>query len=275
MPQPPGNDLEQRPPGFDGEANGRTLPIRQVAFVLTERCNLRCVYCYERFKNKRRRHMSADAIKRRIGAELTADNGFDYVWFIFFGGEPLLRYETIRDVVEWSRATAWPAPAKEFQFMVETNSTLLNAHMKQWFAEHRDHVILSVSLDGTKDAHDRNRSNSYDKVAPHADFLCQNWPDQPVKMTVGPETIEETYEGVLNIRDLGLNAEFDVLFEDVWGDEDSERRFVRIWAEQLDRLVEFLRRPSGASATRCPQPKAEAPIQCASIESSHHLRRRT
>jgi hypothetical protein len=47
-----------------------------------------------------------------------------------------------------------------------------------------------------------------------------------------------------------LQADFDVVFENVWGDADSERRAVRVWAEQLDKLVYFyarhpeLRRPT-------------------------------
>ena len=213
------------------------LPMRQVAFVVTERCNLRCTYCYESFKNKRRRPFPPAEIKRRIEDELLADNGFQYIWFIFFGGEPLLRFDTIRDVVEWTQARHWPG--KQYRFMIETNATLLNDTMKRWLAERKDDVVLSVSLDGAKDAHDRNRSNSYDKVIRHAPFLRETWPSQPVKMTIGPETIAQTHEGVVSIADHGLDAEFDVLFENVWGDSESERRFVRIWADQLDRLVDF------------------------------------
>ncbi len=229
-------DLNGLPP-LGREDVSTHLPIRQVAFVVTERCNLRCTYCYEAFKNKRRRPFPPGEIKRRIESELLADNGFEYIWFIFFGGEPLLRFDTIRDVVEWTQARHWPG--KRYRFMIETNATLLDDAKKRWLAERKDDVILSVSLDGSKAAHDRNRSNSYDKVIRHAPFLRETWPTQPVKMTIGPETIADAYEGVVSVAEHGLNAEFDVLFENVWGDRESERRFVRIWADQLAHLVEF------------------------------------
>jgi uncharacterized protein len=214
-------------------------PVRELVFVLTEKCNLNCVYCYEEFKNKSKKTLPANFVIEKIREEMLADNGFKKLWFIFFGGEPLLAFDTIREVVEWFESISWPAPAKEYHFMVETNGTLLNDGMKRWFAARRELLTLSVSLDGTKAAHDRNRSGSYNAVAQHFDFLRQTWPKQAVKMTIGPETIDQTYEGVLHVYSLGLQAEFDIVFEDVWGDAESERRFVGIWMEHLEKLVAF------------------------------------
>ena len=137
--------------------------------------------------------------------------------------------------------------------MVETNGTLLDDSMKEWFSANRGHITLSLSLDGAKFAHDLNRCNSYEDVAKHLSFCRDNWPEQPVKMTIGPQTIDWTFDGVLHVHDLGLRAEFDVIFDDVWGDAESERRAVRVWAEQLQKLVSFyhtrpgLPRPSALS----------------------------
>lgn len=170
---------------------------------------------------------------------MLADDGCKELWIDFFGGEPLLEFNTIREVVEWFVSTSWPPAAKAYRFLVTTNGTLLDDRMKGWFSAHRKHLTLGLSFDGTKDAQDRNRSNSYDSVAQHIGFFRDNWPDQPVKMTIGPETIEQTLEGVLHIHSLGLQADFDVIFEDVWGDASSKLRAVRVWTEQLDKLVLF------------------------------------
>ncbi len=224
------------------------LNVREIIFVLTERCNLNCVYCYEKNKNLSDKTLSAGFIKDKIEFYMLADDGHDELWIDFFGGEPLLEFDTIREVVDWFVATSWPS-GKSYRFLVETNGTLLDDRMKKWFTANRDRVTLGLSLDGTKDAHDRNRSNSYDSVARHLDFFHDNWPLQPVKMTVGPESIDQMYDGVLHIHSLGLQADFDVIFEDVWGDTASKRRAVRVWAEQLDKLADFyfshpeLRRP--------------------------------
>jgi sulfatase maturation enzyme AslB (radical SAM superfamily) len=225
------------------------LPMREMIFLLTEKCNLRCVYCYEEHKNKGSRALSPAFIKDKIHAAMVADDGCGELWFDFFGGEPLLEFETIREVVDWFLATNWPRPAKSFRFLVTTNATLLTVEMKRWFTLVRDHVTLGLSMDGTKAAQDRNRSNSYDAVIQHVEFFRRNWPLQPVKMTVGPDSIDQVYEGVLHLHSFGLQAEPDVVFEDVWGTEEEELKAAGIWAEQLDGLVRFyhahpeLRRP--------------------------------
>jgi len=221
------------------------LPMRELIFVLTERCNLNCTYCYEKYKNKSSRSLSARFIKDRIRECMLADDDAEEVWVDFFGGEPLLEFGTIREVVDWLVSVQWPegspAALKSFRFLVETNGTLLTQGMKEWFSSHRNHLVVGLSLDGTKEAHDRNRSNSYDQVVQHLDFFRENWPLQPVKMTVGPETIDKVYDGVLNIHRMGLQVDFDVVFEDVWGDEASEARAVRSWAAELAKLIVFYR----------------------------------
>jgi|APTNR8051073442_1049403.scaffolds.fasta_scaffold01828_4 uncharacterized protein len=214
-------------------------PVRQIIFVLTDECNLDCVYCYEKHKNTNGRKLPASVIRAKIEREMLAKNDVKTLWFIFFGGEPLLCFDTIRDTLTWFEATEWPRVDKQVHFMVETNGTLLNDEMKAWFTERRDHVTLSISLDGTKEAHDRNRSNSFDAVARHFGFFRQNWPNQPVKMTIGPDTLDQTYEGVRYLHSEGFQATFDVVFEDVWGDRRSERRAVGVWADQLDKLVHY------------------------------------
>jgi uncharacterized protein len=225
------------------------LPMCELIFLLTEACNLNCVYCYEKHKNQSGKTLSAAFIEDRIRERMLAEDGLDDLWVDFFGGEPLLEFNTIREVVEWFLAENWPRRAKSYRFLVETNGTLLDDTMKEWFSANREHVVVGLSLDGTKEAHDRNRSNSYDAVARHLDFFRRNWPTQPVKMTVSPQSIDQTYPGVMHIHSLGLQADFDVVFEDVWGTEDEERRAVRTWAEHLDKLVDFyfthpeLRRP--------------------------------
>ena len=210
---------------------------REILFLLTENCNLDCVYCYEKHKNGKA--LSAEFIKQEISREMLSDDPCKLTSVSFFGGEPLLRFPVIREVVDWFFNASWPSSTADFIFQITTNGTLLDERMKRWFAAHHEHVILGLSMDGTKDAQDRNRSNSYDTIIRHIDFFRENWPTQPMKMTIGPDTLDQTYDGVVHIHSLGLLVEPDVIFEDVWGDAESTSRAVRIWAEQLDRLVDF------------------------------------
>ncbi len=140
--------------------------------MLTEDCNLDCVYCYENHKNGK--GLSAEFVKEKIREELLAEDLCKLTSVTFFGGEPLLRFEVIREVVDWFYSISWPSPTKDFIFQVTTNGTLLNDEMKQWFAAHRENVIVGLSMDGTKEAQDRYRSNSYDTIIQHIDFLREN-----------------------------------------------------------------------------------------------------
>jgi uncharacterized protein len=213
---------------------------RHVVFLLTEKCNLDCIYCYEKNKNRNVATLSSEFIKQKIREEMfNTDNQDKKKWFTFFGGEPLLEFDVIREVVDWFFQQDWDSDSRYFHFMVDTNGTLLDNSMKEWFAKYRDNLTISLSLDGTKYAHDLNRSNSYNKVAETLSFFRENWPDQPVKMTIGPETLDQLYEGVLHVHSFGLQVEFDVLREDVWGDAESEKKAVALWSEQLQKLISF------------------------------------
>lgn len=60
-----------------------------------------------------------------------------------------------------------------------------------------------MSLDGTREMHNRNRSNSYDKI--DINFFKDNWPEQGVKMTPSPGTLSSLAEGVIHIHELGFS----------------------------------------------------------------------
>jgi len=213
------------------------MSMRTLQFLLTEDCNLDCVYCYEKHKNGRA--LPAAFIQEKIHQAMVARDSYEELSIDFFGGEPLLRFDTIREVVDWFHAQAWPAHAKRYRIAVTTNGTLLNDTRKQWFARNKRDVILCLSLDGTPAAQNANRSNSYDAIAPHLDFFRECWPDQPVKMTIGPRTIDQVFDGIMHLHSRGFKVEADVVFEDVWGEEASLSAAVAVFAQQLDLLVAY------------------------------------
>ncbi len=216
------------------------IDMRTIQFLVTEDCNLNCVYCYE--KKKTKQMLPACFIKGKVQEQMLEDNGYKELSIDFFGGEPLIAFDTIKEVVEWFHQVQWPGHAKAYRFAITTNGTLLNEQNKKWFEKYHDVVTLCLSLDGTRDAHNRNRSNSYDMVAQHFEFIRKNWPHQPVKMTISQYTLDQMYEGVVHIHRLGLPVEPNVVFENVWGDVESKKGALRTYAGQLERLVHFYHR---------------------------------
>ena len=160
-----------------------------------------------------------------------------------------MAFKTIREVVEWVHSIRWPPSAKAYRFAITTNGMLLNKERRAWFAKYRDVVTLCLSLDGTREAHNRNRNNSYDKVIKNIAFFKETWPHQPAKMTISQYTIDQMYDGIVNIHNLGLPVEANVVFEDVWGSPAQRFDALQTYASELDKLVHFyhdnpkLRRP--------------------------------
>ena len=211
------------------------IEMRTVQFLITEDCNLDCVYCYE--KHKSSISLSPQFIKEKIHEQMLEDNGYKELSIDFFGGEPLMEFETIREVVGWFHRIKWPEKAKSYRFVITTNGTLLDDEKKAWFSKYNKVVTLCLSLDGTKEAHNRNRSNSYDSVKQHIDFFRKNWPDQPVKMTISQHTIDQIYDGIVHIHSLGLPVEANVVFEDIWGNEEAKQKLLKVYAEQRTAIL--------------------------------------
>ena len=150
----------------------RDLPLL-ASFKLTYRCNLRCAPCPY--------HRRGDALRAHIGWE-AATAALDELQragcriVVFEGGEPLLWSDgtrTFRDLALYARDRFLCTAAT-------TNGTQsLDVPVD----------VLWVSLDGTKDTHDRLRSGSFDRVwsnlekASHGKLLVhftmnrENWRD--------------------------------------------------------------------------------------------------
>lgn len=118
----------------------------------TEKCNLRCTYCYESFEKGRMRPANVDAVKAAISRMADAHSDFSLG---FFGGEPLLCSDI---VLELSRH-AFDARARRgrgYAAGITTNATLLKPEL---FRALLDAGVVSyqITLDGSRAVHDRQR----------------------------------------------------------------------------------------------------------------------
>jgi len=180
--------------------------------------------------------MDLDTAKKAISRYLNADDEFDNVLIDLFGGEPLLAYPLIKEIITWTQTQEWK---KKYKFAIGTNGTLLNTENKKWFSRNKKHILLGMSIDGNRETHNLNRSNSYDLIFPHIDFLKENWPDQPIKMTISAETILYVADSVIELERMGLFFTCNLPFENIWGSPENKLRLLSIYKEQLDRLANF------------------------------------
>jgi len=87
----------------------------------------------------------------------------------FFGGEPLLNWEMIKELVAYGRSIERNANSgeKKFRFTLTTNGILINEEMFDFINKEISNVVLSI--DGRKEINDRMRplhdgSGSYDLI---------------------------------------------------------------------------------------------------------------
>lgn len=152
-----------------------------LVFILTDRCNLACSYCYEhvRVGNVANKEHIKSVIKYHLNNPLP--EGCEECEITFFGGEPFICTDIIKDVCEWVWGQTWQ---NRYLFYANTNGTLLTPELKDWLFANKEKIWLGLSLDGRPDTHNRNRCNSYNSI--DLSFFLSTWPKQSVKMTIDP-----------------------------------------------------------------------------------------
>ena len=199
-----------------------------LSLILTNQCNLSCIYCYE--NNKSTKRMDVNVCKRIITEHLNSTD-YDEVEIDFFGGEPFLEFETIKEVCEWVWSNNW---RNKYIFFATTNGTLINGTIKEWLRKHKKKFWVSLSLDGTRVSHNINRSNSFDKI--DLSFFKECWPEQTVKMTISKETVANIFENIKYIHSLGYNITGTNFAE---GIDWENKKYVDIVARELEKLCNF------------------------------------
>lgn len=119
--------------------------IKLLVLSLTGRCNFACKYCYARAHP--RDMMSLDTAVRAI--KLAAAGGKPFV-LQFSGGEPLLAFAALREIVQYVQQRRIPAIMQ-----VQTNASLLNREIVSFLRAAR--VGVGISLDGRPVINDQLR----------------------------------------------------------------------------------------------------------------------
>lgn len=125
----------------------------------------------------------------------------DEILFDFLGGEPFLEFPLIRRLVEWTWSAERPLP---FLFSATTNGTVLDEDAKSWLRDHADRFKVVLSLDGARSVQETTRPKSADRI--DIDFFRDVYADQPLKMTVAPDTVGQFAEGVVHLVEEGFSV---------------------------------------------------------------------
>lgn len=209
------------------------------AIWVTTKCNMRCSYCYEGSEkdNFVLDKNAADEIIRFILSKISKS---EVTIIDFHGGEPLLNFSAIKYIVE-----KLENEYSEYDFIygITTNGIINTLDILDFLAKNFSYS-LSVSLDGTRNAHDSNRlltsgESSYYKAMNTALMLLKNKKrhDLRVRMTVVPNNVEELAEGVIDLIEKGFKIIIPVVdcCDKSW--EQSDLEAIRF---QLGTIKEYL-----------------------------------
>lgn len=199
---------------------------RSLTLIVTERCDLACVYCYEH--NKSAKQMTFEQAKEIIDKELVNLDKYEYS-IEFFGGEPFLNFELIKQVVDYVLDNYYG----HYYFFVTTNGTQVHGEIQEWLKAHKDVFGVGLSLDGNKKAHDMNRSNSFDKI--DLDFFLENYPEQTIKMTISEQSLPYLADSIKYLTEKGFPISCNLAYMVDWMSEKNSKVLV----EQLDKLIEY------------------------------------
>ncbi len=202
---------------------------RSIYITTNVACNLRCVYCYEKDKESLE-SFDLDSAKTVLSKALQKKTKQGTV-INFHGGEPFLSYLKIRQLCEWAWAQDFP---ENILFYATTNGTLIHGEIKNWLERNKHRFVLGLSLDGTRDMHNRNRSGSFDLI--DLDFFVKTWPYQGVKMTISPLTIGNIADGIIFMHEQGFKEIFANLAEMT---EWEDAKYLEQYREELCKLSTY------------------------------------
>ena len=144
--------------------------IKALCLHVAHTCNLNCSYCFasQGKYHGERALMSLEVGKRALDFLIENSGSRHNLEVDFFGGEPLMNFEMLKDLVAYAREIE-KKHNKNFRFTLTTNGVLIDDDVIDFANREMSNVVLS--LDGRKEVHDRYRvdyagNGSWDRIVP-------------------------------------------------------------------------------------------------------------
>lgn len=236
--------------------------VRDVTFIVTDKCQLRCTYCYEVDKGC---HMmtkeTAKAGVDRLFEMYYADN-YHFInkktrgiVIDFMGGEPFLNVDIMDYISSYFLERAikehhiW---AKTVRFAISSNGqAYFDPKVQEYMKKFKDYISLGISIDGPKHIHDACRiypdgTGSFD-TAYKAFLHCKNEFNYlpTTKITLSPDNMNNLLDCVKFFVDLGVKVvNMNCVYEAKWTYDDAAKLY-----KLLKELADYLLQQDGVSCS--------------------------
>ena len=209
---------------------------------VTDDCNLECKYC---FVEQQPHYMTLDTAKaaadwlyqnfekkKRLG--ILSEN--EKIRFYFFGGEPMLCYDSIIvPIIEYIE-NKYP---NIFYYGMTTNGTLLNEGRINFLKSKNFELLLSI--DGNPTTQNYNRpcknhiKNSSDLVEKNIPYLLEKFPYLCFRSTIYAPTVEHLFDNYLYAESLGFRN-WDAIID---SRHDWTTQQIEVLKEQMSKIYQY------------------------------------
>lgn len=187
----------------------RKTVVKALCLHIAHDCNLGCRYCFaeEGEYNGDRSLMSVEVGKQALDFLVANSGSRRNLEVDFFGGEPTMNFEVVKQLVEYGRSLEGPHD-KNFRFTLTTNGLLLNDDIMEFANKEMANVVLSI--DGRKEVNDymrpsKNLKSTYDIIVPKFQKFAElrNQTNYYVRGTFTHHNLDFSKD-VLHLADLGF-----------------------------------------------------------------------
>ena len=199
--------------------------VSSLVLLMTHRCQLRCRYCIIR---KYKEDSSIQVIKQACDSMLSTRSNQPHIQF--FGGEPLLCFDLLKEAVIYAEEAA-SKKNKKINFGINTNGILLGQKELSFFIAHG--IVPEVSCDGDKKTFSASRSSSaYPKTLAALEALRISGMPYRIIMVVEPPTLCNMEKNYYFLRNLG-HKEIQINYASgvIWSKDD-----MKFFADKLENI---------------------------------------
>lgn len=229
--------------------------IRTLTIQVTEDCNMACTYCYQHCKTPKM--MSFETAKKFIDLLLDADertakyvksDECPAVILDIIGGEPFLNIEVIDQLTDYFieqciiRKHPW---GTNFRIGITTNGLLyFDPRVQEYIRKNRNHLSLSISMDGNRLLHDRARFDkggnpTYDRVMAAIKHYNEHWgngKNAGSKVTIAPDNVDYVADAAIEMIEDGYNlVNINCTYEEGWKAEHGAKVY-----QQLKKVADYV-----------------------------------
>lgn len=209
--------------------------------ILTERCNLKCTYCYEKsmkeFENGLEKKWDYD-LNTPVDSQVTIEKLKNFLkpsdTLIFYGGEPLIMIDKIKEIMD----------NLDCKFQIQSNGILLD-NLPEKYLMKLDKMLISI--DGEKERDSLNKGNfHYDKIISNLKKIRERGYSGEIVARMVVSEKPDIYEQVMHVVKLikeglfsSIHWQIDAEFYKFDYNKEKFEKFVKEYNKSITKLIDW------------------------------------